>query len=338
MTGTMRAAFYDRNGEPGEVITIGEVPIPEPSAGEVRVRVHASGVNPSDVKRVTGWAGGRMEHPRIVPHNDGAGVVDRIGTGVEPALLGQRVWVYEAARDGRAFGTSAEYVVVPRANVVALPEGCGFDLGACLGVPAMTAHRCVFADGSVAGQTVLVAGGAGAVGRFAVQFAKWGGARVIATVGSPAKGEIARQAGADHVVEYHRPNLANSVMDAARATPSGGVDRIVEVAPGPNFSVDLEVLKTNGTLAIYAFSEDADEELSFPMRKLLAKGAVLRWILVYSMPEAAKSQAVRDITQAVRDGALTSGVTVSYPLASVAEAYAAVGIGGAGGRVLIQPI
>jgi NADPH2:quinone reductase len=329
----MRAAYFTDKGD--RTMRIGDLPDPQPGAGQVRVRLHRSGINPSDVKRWKNWGGARPEPEIVVPNNDGAGFVDAVGPGIDPARIGQRVWVYEASRDGRT-GTAAEVTVQPQARVVALPDKADFDFGASLGVPAMTAHRCVFADGPVAGQTLLVAGGAGSVGRFAVQLAKWAGAHVIATAGSEATMAVARQAGADQVLSYSDADLAAKIMAAAGSSPSRRIDRIIEVAPGPNLALDAQVIAPNGIVAIYAFSDDADEQAVAPARLLLTKAVTLRWIMVYSMPEADKSQATADINQAITEGALTPLIARRYPLDRIEDAQEAVGILGAGGKVLLE--
>ena len=216
----MRAALYEHTGPAAEVLQLVELPTPEPAAGEVRVRLHASGVNPSDVKSRAGLRTKTLAFPRIVPHSDGAGVIDAVGAGVDPARIGERVWVWNAAWR-RAFGTAAQFVALPAAQAVRLPDGIGFDAGACLGIPALTALHAMLVDGGVAGQRVLVAGGAGAVGHYAVQFARALGARqIIATVSSDAKAAIAREAGADAAVNYRAGRLVDEVM-----TLTGGAGR-----------------------------------------------------------------------------------------------------------------
>jgi threonine dehydrogenase-like Zn-dependent dehydrogenase len=212
----MRAAWYERGGPASEVLTVGEMDAPRPGPGEVLVRVRASGVNPGDIKKRADWMGFGIGYPRAVPNSDGAGVIE--GEGVLPSRVGERVWVW-GAQSGRPFGTAA----VPEAQSVPLPDGVGFEAGACLGIPARTAHRCVFADGAVAGETVLVAGGAGAVGGFAVSFAKWGGAEVIVTVGSEGHAEIALEAGAHHVLNYRADDVAARVAEITGG--SGGPRR-----------------------------------------------------------------------------------------------------------------
>src|SRR5262245_31856337 len=227
----MRAAWYERQGPASEVIQIGRMPRPAPGPGEVRVRVHASGLNPTDVKRRTGFGGMTMEYPRIVPHQDGAGVIEAVGVGVAPARVGERVWLYET-QHGRAIGTAAEFAVVPQHQAQPLPASASFAAGAALGVPYMTAHRCLFADGPITGATVFVPGGAGAVGNAAIQLAKWGGAAmVIATVSRAEQETVARAAGADHVIDRKREDVAARVM---ALTANRGVDRIVEISPEQN--------------------------------------------------------------------------------------------------------
>src|SRR4051812_31123632 len=219
---SMRAAWYERQGAAADVLQIGERDRPEPGPGEVRVRIHASGINPSDTY---GRAGTQpMAFPWVIPHQDGAGVIDAVGADVAPQRIGERVWVYEATYN-RQGGTAADYCVVPAARAVRLPDGVDFEVGACLGIPAMTAHRAIFADGPVDGQTVLVTGGAGAVGSTAIQLLVWGGAAVLATVSSEEKASAARASGAAHVINYREQDVAAEV---ARLSGGAGVDRVVE--------------------------------------------------------------------------------------------------------------
>jgi len=332
----MRAAYYERLGDPSDIIRIGEVETPLPGPGEVRVRMHVCGLNPSDVKRASGWAGAPMAHPRVIPCNDGAGVVDAIGDGLPATLIGQRVWVYEATLVGRKQGAAAEYCVVPADYAIHLPDDADFSFGACLGVPAMTAHRGVFAEGSVEGKTVLVAGGAGSVGRFAVQFARWGGAHVIATAGSAEKAEIALQAGANDVFLYTESGLAEKIAARAAQTPAGGVDHVVETHFRDNIDIDIRVLKTNGTVAIYGSSDDPNEEVRAPMRDLLRKGLTLRWVMVYALAPEPRALALRDIERAIMEGAITPLVARRFSLAELAAAMTHVGVAGAGGKVLVD--
>jgi NADPH2:quinone reductase len=327
----MRAAWYERKGPAREVLTVGELPIPEPGPGEVRVRIAVSAVNPTDTKSRSGWRGQTaMPFPQIVPHQDGAGIIDAVGPGVASARVGERVWIYEA-QWLRAFGTAAEYVVVPSANAVRLPDSVSFADGACLGIPAMTAHRCLFADGPITGKTILVTGAAGGVGQYAVQLAKWGGATVIATVSSAEKAAQARSIGADHVLNYRDEDVAARVLEL---TDGAGVDRVVEVAFGTNLPVSLQVLKTNGVIASYA--SDADPTPVVPFGQLLWKDITVRFVLVYVMGEAAHEAAVADITAALKTGSLRPVAVQRFSLAEIAAAHEAMESGHTSGKLLID--
>src|SRR5262249_2809851 len=232
----MKAAWYEKTGNAREGLRVGELPDPEPGPGEVLVRVHFSGVNPSDVKSRAGLRGG-MAFPRVIPHSDGAGVIEAAGRAVDPGHVGERAWLWNG-QWSRAYGTAAERIALPAAQAVPLPAEVGFTAGACLGIPALTAHRSVFADGPVAGQTVLVTGGAGTVGHYAIELAKFGHANVIATVSGPEKARAARTAGADHVLDYRREDVAARVLEI---TGGAGVDRIVEVEFGGNLATSSAI-------------------------------------------------------------------------------------------------
>src|SRR6266568_7847933 len=266
----MRAALYDRYGQAADVLRVEEIERPEPGPGEVRVKVQVSGINPTDWKSRAG-ATARPIDGFQVPHHDGAGVIDKVGEGVDPGRTGERVWLWLAAA-GRRWGTAAEWTVVPERQAVRLPDGVSAELGASLGVPAMTAHRCLFADGPLDGQTVLVAGGAGAVGHFAIELAKYAGARVITTVSGPEKAELARKAGADLVVNYREPSAS------AEISSFGPVDRVIEVALGANLQLDLAVLSPGGAIVAYA-AEPADPVL--PVRACMTANVILRFVLLY---------------------------------------------------------
>jgi NADPH2:quinone reductase len=313
----MRAAWYERQGPPDEVLQVGERPTPEPAPGEVRVRIQASGLNPSDTYGRAGRQG-PMPFPLIIPNQDGAGVIDAAGDGVSADRLGERVWVYEATWN-RPGGTAAEYCVVPSQRAVRLPDATDFDIGACLGIPAMTAHRAVFADGPVEGQTVLVTGGAGAVGSTAIQLAVWGGASVISTVSSDDKAAAARAAGAQHTLNYREQDVAAEI---ARLTGEAGVDRVVEVDFGGNLVTSVQVLKTNGVIASYASRGNDQPPVHF--RSLMVKNITVHAILVYTMAESAKTAAAEDITRALSAGALRPLITSRLPLERIAEAHAHV--------------
>lgn len=324
----MRAAWYERNGPAREVLEIGEWPTPEPGPGEVRVRLHASGVNPADVKRRRGGPRNPAPTTRIIPHFDGAGVIDRVGPGVTERRVGERVWTFEGTWR-RTAGTAAEYIVLPAGKTAPLDDNCSFAEGACFGIPAMTAHRAVFADGPVSGKTVLVTGGAGAVGAYAVQMARIGGARVIATVSGEEKAKIVRDFGADWTINYRSEDVAARVLEL---TDGEGVDRIVEVAFGANLATSLKVLKENGAIASYA--SDAEPNPAFPFWELLYKNAVVYPLLVFNMPEAAKAAAQADIAHWTRNKALKPYLGPRFPLERIAEAHEAVERGAIGNVVV----
>jgi NADPH2:quinone reductase len=337
---TFRAVAYRRRGGP-EVLELIRRPVPQPGAGEVRVRVAVSGVNPTDWKaRSGGGSAPGTEWDLAVPNQDGAGTVDAVGAGVTSPAVGQRVWLWEAAWQ-RPDGTAQELVVLPARQAVPLPDGASFDLGASLGIPALTAHRCLtVAEGvparlgpdALAGRTVLVAGGAGAVGHAAIQLARWAGATVVTTVSSDAKAELARRAGAHHVVDYTRGDTAAAI----RAGAPGGVDAIVEVNLAANEEVDRAVLAPGGTTAVYANGSD----VTLSLRGHMQANSRLQFVLVYTVSRQAKDDAVAAVAAAVADGVLPVGAAAGlpltrYPLERTADAHAAVEAGTVG-KVLID--
>ncbi len=324
----MRAVWYEANGAAAEVLRLGDMEKPEPGPGELRVRLAASGVNPVDCKRRLGGRG-PMDGPRVVPHFDGAGVVDAIGEGVDAQRLAERVWIYEA-QWGRAEGSAAEFIALPERLAVRLPDNTAFDAGACLGIPAMTAHRGVLADGPVEGQTILVTGGAGAVGRYAIQIAALSGARVIATISNDEKAAVARDAGAHEVLNYKSEDIPARIKEI---TGGGGVDRIVEVEFGGNLETSLAVIANNGIIAAYA--SDAVREPVLPFYRLVYGNTTLRPVLVFAMPEEAKMRAVADITAWAESGELSHHMGPRFPLEDTAAAHAAVEAG-AFGNVVIE--
>lgn len=327
----MRAAWYERLGPAREVLEVGDMDMPEPGPGELRVRLAASAVNPSDVKRRLGHIY-TLDHPRVIPNSDGAGIVDAAGPGVADGWVGKRVWLYNGQRDGRAFGTAAGYIALAETLVTELPDGTGFAEGACLGIPAMTAHHGVFGNGPVDGLTLLVTGGAGAVGHYAVQLARWGGARVVATVSGDAKAEEARAAGADAVVNYREADAADRILEA---TAGEGVDRIVEVGFGANMSITERVLKSNGSMSVYA--ADGGEMDGFPFRFFLTNCVTLQFFVLNSIPLAARDQARHDITRWLGEATPVHRVDGIYPLDRIAEAHEAVERGDKRGTVIVQP-
>ena len=337
----MRAVVYSRTGA-ADVLSLTDRPLAEPGPGEVRVHIHRSGVNPTDWKSRRGAGDGAVMDPPQVPNQDGAGVVDAVGPGVEEALLGLRVWVWEAAY-GRPEGTAQEYALVPRRQVVTLPDSASFDLGANLGVPYLTAHRCLtvaedaparLGPGTLTGRTVLVTGGAGAVGHAAIQLARWSDATVITTVSSAEKARLAAAAGADHVIDYR----AEDVVAQVRRIAPDGVDVVVEVAAAQNAPATAQVLAQGGTVAIYAATPD--DRVSIPVRPMMQVNARWQFVLLYTVPAAAKARAVEDVTAAVLDGAVSVGADAGlpllhFPLERTADAHRAVE-DGAVGKVLID--
>lgn len=319
----MRAAVYEKIGASADVLRVTDVPTPEPGPGEVRVRIEYSGVNPTDWKSRSGLTARPIDGFQI-PHHDGAGVIDAIGDGVDPGRIGQRVWTWMAAA-GRKWGTAAQWSVVPDRQAVALPDGVSGELAASLGVPAMTAHRCLFADGPVRGRTVLVAGGAGAVGHFAIELAKHAGAQVVTTVSGPEKAELARRAGADLVVNYTEPGAA----DAIKAF--GPVNRVVELSLDANLGLDLAVLEPNSEIVTYASTAT---EPTLPVRACMNANVVLRFVLLYGVPPEALDQAAADITAALHDGALSELPVHKFDLDDVVAAQDAVQAS-AVGKVLV---
>lgn len=326
----MRAAWYERNGPACEVITVGKLSDPQPAAGEVRVRIFTSGVNPSDVKRRIGNLGQTITVPRIVPHSDGAGVVDAVGAGVPASRVGDRVWLYNAQWQ-RALGTCAEFCCVPQALACCLPDNVDFAAGANLGIPAMTAHRAVFARGKVRGKTVLVTGAAGAVGHYAVQIAKWGGARVIATVSSEQKAALARKAGADDILDYRRDDIGVRVQEM---TVGAGIDHVVEVDFGANIGTSVKVLKPNGTIAAYA-STRAPEPI-LPYYPLMTRGIGIDLVFVYILPAEARAQALADLDAMLRAGFLQHNIGARFALEQTAAAHEAQESGAVVGNIVID--
>jgi NADPH:quinone reductase len=323
----MQAVWYEQNGPADQVLTYGQIEDPQVGPDEVRVRLHSSGVNPSDTKRRGGTV---MAFPRIIPHSDGAGVIERVGSNVPVERIGERVWLWNA-QFGRALGTAAEYIVVPSAQAVPLPENVDFATGACLGIPALTAHRCLFADGPIVGQTILISGGAGAVGNAAVQLAKWAGATVITTVSSPEKAQIARDSGADYVLDYTKEDVVARINEITNGV---GVQRIVEVAFGRNLAINLEVLQQNGTIATYG--SDAEREPRIPFYDLMYKDMTVRFVLVYLLTDEARLQGITDITTALVEQKFRPIIAQSFPLSQTAQAHQAVESGKMLGNVVIE--
>ena len=314
----MKAVWFEKNGAAHEVLRFGERPTPEPAPGEVRVRMVTSGVNPSDVKRRMGSPTQPLAFPWAVPNNDGAGVIDKVGDGVDTARVGERVWLHSTGWL-RPMGTGAEYTVTPAHRAIRLYDGVSFEVGAGLGVPAMTAHRAVFGCGPVSGKTVLVTGGAGAVGFYAIQLARRGGARVIATVSNDAKAAEAVRAGADATINYRVEDVVARVL---ALTDGAGIDHVVDVDFGVNLKTTIAVLKNNGSVATYA-SMGAPEP-AIPFYPMMFKNIHLLWVFVYEMPQAAMVEAGLDINAWLAGGTAQHPRYHVYPLAAMADAHAAV--------------
>ncbi len=326
----MKAAFYERTGAAAEVLQLGELPDPQPGPGELRVRLRWSGVNPSDVKSRAGLRSKVLAFPRIVPHSDGMGVVDAVGDGVEAQRIGERVWIWNGAW-GRANGSSAQFIVLPARQAVALPAGVPDEAGACLGIPALTALHAVRMAGGVQGQSVLVAGGAGAVGHYAVQFAKLLGARqVIATVSSGEKAQIVREAGADIAIDYRAENVAERVREA---TGGRGVDRIIEVDIAANRLLDLDLLRAGGDLVVYGSGQG---EFTLPFFPLIAKNLNLRFFIVYNLADDDRAQAEALLADLLARGVLQHRIAQRLPLAQIVQAHELVESGRAIGNVVIE--
>ncbi len=322
----MKAALYSTTGPAADVLRVEEIDRPQPGPGEVLVRVRASGLNPTDYKSRAGMTPRPIDGFQI-PHQDGAGTIEAVGPGVDPGRVGERVWLWLAAT-GRRWGTAAEWTVVPERHASPLPDGASFELGASVGVPAMTAHYCLFSDGPVAGQTVLVAGGAGAVGHFAIELAKRAGARVITTVSSSEKAALAEKAGADLVVNYRSADAIQRIHAFAPA-----VDRVIELALGANLALDLAVAHPGTTIMIYA-GEAADPAL--PVRACMTANVTLKFMLLYTIPAAAHDRAAADITAALAAGDLTSLPVHKYPLDHIVAAHEAAE-GGVVGKIIVTP-
>lgn len=325
----MRAAWFEEFGAASDVLKVGQLDAPEAGPGEVLVRVHTSGINPSDVKKRAGSFPDLLDGGPVIPNSDGAGVIEAVGEGVDKSRVGERVWVFQA-QYARRFGTAAEYVAISSNCAPRLSKNAEFDVGACLGIPVMTAHRAVFADGDVEDQTVLVTGGAGRVGFYAVQWASRAGANVIATASNPEDVETCKKAGAHHVVNHRDKDFAGSVLGA-----SGGklIDRVVDVDFGANLPVSIEVLRTGGTIATYASVKVPEPKL--PFFQMMYKDLTIRLIIVYAMPVSAKDHAIADINKALADGWLQHRIADTLPLEEIAKGNEIIEQGDCRGAVIL---
>jgi NADPH2:quinone reductase len=323
----MRAAYYEKNGPVRDVLRLGEVETPQPGPGEVRVKLATSGVNPSDVKSREGRTR-KIAFPRVIPHSDGAGVIDAVGAGVPPSRVGERVWTWNA-QWRRPSGTCAEYVALPADMAVRLPDHVSFEEGACLGIPAMTAYHAVALAEAWAGSTILVSGGAGAVAHYAIQFAKARGAVVITTVSSPEKAKVAAAAGADHVIDYRREDVGQRVMEL---TDKGGVDAVIELDLTANAKLLPGVLRQFGTVVVYGTQGEA----LIPAQWMLVNGITLRFMLVYELTAEERKAAVEAITGMLEERRLINNVAMTFGLDEIAAAHETVEQGKALGNVVVR--
>ncbi len=326
----MRAAYFEAFGPAADVLQVADVEMPTPAAGEVLIRLSTSGINPSDVKKRAGSFPNLLDDGYVIPNSDGAGVIQAVGEGISEQRVGERVWVYQA-QFARRLGTAAEFVAIAAERAPTLPGNASFDVGACLGIPAMTAHRCVYADGDVHGQTILITGGAGRVGYYAIQWAKLGGARVIASASNADDEATCRQAGANRVVSHRDEDFAAAVLAANNGTR---VDRIVDVEFGANLETSLQVLRTGGTIATYSSTQVTEPVL--PFFRMMYQDITLRFVIVYAMPEAAKEAAIEDITTALENDELQHRIAKVLPLEEIAAGNELIEQGDVRGAVLLS--
>ena len=326
----MHAAWFDSFGSARDVLQVGEQQTPVAGVGEVLVRLATSGVNPSDVKKRAGSFPNLLDDGFVIPNSDGAGIIEAVGDDIDAGRVGERVWIYQA-QYGRRFGTAAEYVAIDARRAPKLPDAASFEIGACLGIPVMTAHRCVFADGDVAGQNILVTGGAGRVGHYAVQWASRAGATVVATASNDEDRESCLSAGAHHVVNHRGDDVAAEIL----AVTSGAlIDRIVDVEFGGNLPTSVEVLRIGGTIATYASTNVPEPTL--PFFQMMYKDITIRCVIVYAMPEAAKDHAIADIDTALSASALQHRIAHTLPLDQIAESNELVEQGSIRGAVVLS--
>jgi NADPH2:quinone reductase len=326
----MQATWFESFGEAHHVLTIGELEKPKPNVGEVLIRLVTSGVNPSDVKKRAGAFPHLLDNGLVIPHSDGAGIIDAVGDGVSTHRIGERVWVYQA-QYGRRFGTAAEYITVDSNRAPKLADNTSFEIGACLGIPVMTAHRCVFSDGPVEGKTVLVTGGAGRVGYYAIQWAKQAGARVIATASNDADKAACEAIGADCVVNHRQDNWSEKLLSF---TNGEKVNRVIDVEFGANLPEVLKVIATSGTIASYSSAQVKEPQL--PFLQMMFMDLTIRLVIVYAMPEQAKQAAIKDINSKLEGNAFQHRIAHVLPMSDIAKSHQLVEQGGFSGCVVIK--
>lgn len=326
----MRAAWFSSFGEAADVIEIGEFQDVSPAPGEVLVRLHTTGVNPSDVKKRAGAFPNLLDAGAVIPHSDGAGVIEAVGEGVDKARIGERVFVYQA-QYGRLHGTAAEYVAIDSLRAPKLPDEASFEVGACVGIPIMTAHRCVYADGSVEGDWLLVTGGAGRVGYYAIQWARMAGARVLATASNADDEALCRAMGAEHVVNHRKEGWGDMLLEY---TGGKKIDRVIDVEFGANLSEVLKCIRIGGVIATY--SSTVVPEPTLPFRTMMFMDLMVRMVIVYAMPEEAKAIAVKDTQNALRSGELQHRIPHVLPFRDMARSHELIEQGGFGGCVVVS--
>lgn len=329
----MRAAWYENKGLAEDVLKRGNMPTPEAGPGEVRIRLAASGVNPADVKLRSGVSNYGFDYPRVIPNSDGAGIVDQIGADVTPSWMGKRVWLFNGQRVGRAFGTAAEYIALSTKLVTPLPDHVSFGEGATLGIPAMTAYHAVFGDGPVAGKTVLVTGGAGAVGFYAVSLAKWGGARVLATVSGPEKAARAVSGGAEATINYRTENVGERVQ---ALTNGEGVDHVVSVDFGGDMGWLPGATRLNGSISTYA--SDGDRTPTLPIFKFMRRNITIRPFVLNSLTEDTLTRTRFGVLKWVEDCPdAQRPIGGRFPLDQIVAAHQTVEAGEKFGTVIVEP-
>lgn len=326
----MKASWFDQFGSASEVLNVGKFDIPEPSLGEVLVRMHSSGVNPSDTKKRQGAFPNIIDNGPVIPNSDGAGIIESVGIGVPHSRIGERVWIYQAQFE-RSFGTAAQYLAIDSDRAIHLPDNTSLSIGSCLGIPAMTAHRCVFSDGSVEGKTLLITGGAGRVGHYAIQWAKNSGATVITTASNEISRKECREAGADFIADHTNHNLSEQIM---KFTKGAKVDRVIDVEFGANLEDVLEVIKIGGVIATY--SSMIVPEPALPFKRMMFMDLTVRLIIAYAMPEISKKAAIKDITHALKNNQLQHRIAYTYTLDDIAAANHKIEQKGFYGSVIIK--
>ncbi|KRO33957.1 MAG: zinc-binding dehydrogenase [SAR86 cluster bacterium BACL1 MAG-121105-bin34] len=326
----MKATWFNSFGSAKDVMQIGTQPKPSANHGEVLIKLSTSGVNPSDVKKRAGAFPNLLDNGLVIPHSDGAGVIESVGEGVDIDRVGERVWVYQA-QYGRLLGTAAEYIALDSTRAVKLPDNTDFNVGACLGIPVMTAHRCVFSDGDIVNQTVLVTGGAGRVGYYAIQWAKIAGAKVIATASNAEDRSLCLSLGASAVVNHRESNWSKQVLEA---TGGEKINRVIDVEFGMNLPEVLECIATNGVIATY--SSTVVKEPQLPFIRMMFMDITLRMVIVYAMPESAKLQAIHDINKALEQEKLQHRIAHILPLERIADSHQLIEKGGFGGCVIVK--